>query len=84
METNGFQSLLTRRPDFPGLLTFTLTSTTKQHKLFDSVQMVREIRDAMSRQRTAPNLDLNEFEGIEQKWTNLLEQQEKNKTNKVA
>ncbi len=57
---------------------------TKQNKLFDSVQMVREIRDAMYRQRTDPNFDLNEFKRIKQKWTNLLAQQEKIKANKVA
>ncbi len=57
---------------------------TKQNKLFDSVQLVREIRDAMYCQRTDPYFDLNEFKRIKQKWTNILEQQEKIKSNKVA
>lgn len=56
----------------------------KQKKIFDSVQMVRDICDAMYRQRTDPNFDPNEFKRIKQKWTNLLAKQEKIKTNKVV
>lgn len=56
----------------------------KQKKLFDSVQMVREIRDAMYRQQTDPTFDPNEFKRIKQKWTILLVQQEKINSNKVA
>ncbi len=56
----------------------------KQKKIFDSVQMVRDIRDAMYRQRTDPNFDPKEFKLIKQKWTILLAQQEKVKSDKVA
>lgn len=50
---------------------------TKKKKLFDAVQMVREIRDASYRQKTDPNFDPKEFQRIKEKWTKLLEQQEK-------
>ena len=50
---------------------------TKKKKLFDAVQMVREIRDAPYRQKTDPNFDPKEFQRIKEKWTKLLEQQEK-------
>ncbi|MGB5024549.1 MAG: hypothetical protein WBO44_04325 [Saprospiraceae bacterium] len=50
---------------------------TKKKKLFDAVQMVREIRDATYRQKTDPNFDPKEFQRIKEKWTKLLEQQEK-------
>ncbi|TAL68480.1 MAG: hypothetical protein EPN82_10845 [Bacteroidetes bacterium] len=49
----------------------------KNEKYFDAVQMVRDIRDAMYRQRTDPNFKQSEFDEIKAKWTNLLEQQEK-------
>jgi hypothetical protein len=49
----------------------------KNEKLFDSVKMVREIRDAISKQAQDPNFDPKEFERIKEKWTKLLEQQEK-------
>lgn len=55
----------------------------KKKKLFDAVQMVREIRDAMFKQATDPNFDKKEFERIKQKWTKLLEQQEKSSQRKV-
>ena len=51
---------------------------TKKSKLFDAVQMVRDIRDAIYRQETDPNFDIKEFEQIKTKWTRLLKQQEKN------
>lgn len=50
---------------------------TKKNKLFDAVQMVREIRDASYRQKTDSNFDPKEFQLIKEKWTKLLEQQEK-------
>jgi len=50
---------------------------SKKKKLFDAVQMVRDIRDAHYRQRTDPNFDPKEFDRIREKWTKLLEQQEK-------
>ena len=50
---------------------------TKKKKLFDAVQMVRDIRDALYRQKTDPNFDPMEFQRIKEKWTKLLEQQEK-------
>lgn len=50
----------------------------KKKKLFDAVQMVRDIRDALYRQATDSNFDPKEFERIKQKWTRLLEQQEEN------
>jgi len=48
----------------------------KQKKLFDAVQMVRDIRDAMYRQSTDPNFDPKEFDRIKEEWTKLLEKQE--------
>jgi hypothetical protein len=49
----------------------------KKTKYFDSVQMTRDIRDAMYRQRTDPNFDPKEFKRIKEKWTKLLKLQEK-------
>lgn len=49
----------------------------KKTKYFDSVQMMRDIRDAMYRQRTDPNFDPKEFKRIKEKWTKLLKLQEK-------
>lgn len=49
----------------------------KKAKLFDAVQMVRDIRDAKYRQENDPNFDATEFERIKAKWTKLLEEQEK-------
>ncbi|HLG35376.1 MAG TPA: hypothetical protein VI757_10885 [Bacteroidia bacterium] len=46
-------------------------------KYFDAVQMVRDIRDAMFKQATDRNFDIKEFDRIKEKWTKLLEQQEK-------
>lgn len=40
---------------------------TKKKKLFDAVQMVREIRDASYRQKTDPNFDPKEFQRIKEK-----------------
>ena len=47
---------------------------SKKRKLFDAVQMVRDIRDASYRQANDPDFDPKEFERIKQKWTKLLEQ----------
>ncbi|MBI1938823.1 MAG: hypothetical protein HYS25_11965 [Ignavibacteriales bacterium] len=52
-------------------------------KIFDSVQMVREIRDAYYRIKSDPNYDRREFEKIKKKWAHLLEQQEKIKAKKT-
>jgi len=49
----------------------------KRKKYFDSVQMTRDIRDAIYRQKTDPNFDPKEFQRIKEKWTKLLKQQEK-------
>jgi hypothetical protein len=48
----------------------------KKIKYFDSVQMTRDIRDAMYRQRTDPNFDPKEFIRIKEKWTKLLKLQD--------
>lgn len=50
----------------------------KNKKIFDSVKMVREIRDAMYKNATDPNFDKREFEKIKEKWTKLLNEQKKN------
>jgi len=55
----------------------------ERKKLFDAVQMVREIRDAMYKSSTDPDFDMQEFERIKLKWTQLLEQQEKISNRKV-
>lgn len=49
----------------------------KRKKIFDTVLMTREIRDAMYRQKTDPNFDPAELKRIKEKWTKLLNQQEK-------
>lgn len=49
----------------------------KKKKYFDAVQMVREIRDAIFKQATDPNFNPQEFQLIKEKWTKILEQQEK-------
>ena len=54
----------------------------KRKKYFDAVQMVRDIRDARYRQASDPNFNENEFEKIKDKWTKLLELQEKNRQDK--
>ena len=50
---------------------------TKKKKLFDAVQMVRDIRDAFYRQQTDPNFDIKELKQIKEKWNRLLALQEK-------
>jgi len=52
----------------------------KKKKLFDAVQMVREIRDAMFKKETDPNFNVREFDLIKAKWTKLLNEQELNLT----
>ena len=56
---------------------------SKKKKFFDSVQMVREIRDAIYKQETDPNFDSRKFQEIKEKWTNLLEQQKKRTTHNI-
>jgi hypothetical protein len=56
----------------------------KKRKYFDAVQMVRDIRDAMFKQATDPNFDPKEFVSIREKWTKLLEQQEKSTAHNPA
>ena len=53
---------------------------SKKKKIFDAVQMVREIRDAMFKQSIDPNFDTKEFQRIKKKWEKLLEEQDKNIT----
>ena len=55
----------------------------KKKKLFDAVQMVRDIRDAIYRQATDKNFDPKEFDRIKEKWSKLLEQQEKEQSIKA-
>lgn len=55
----------------------------KRKKIFDAVQMVREIRDAMFKKETDPDFDSKEFARIKAKWSKLLEQQENNSGHKV-
>ena len=50
---------------------------SKKKKIFDAVKMVREIRDAIYRKETDPSFDPKEFDHIREKWTKLLEQQER-------
>jgi hypothetical protein len=50
---------------------------TKKKKIFDAVQMVRDIRDAFYKKQTDPDFDPKEFERIKKKWSKLLELQEK-------
>ena len=51
---------------------------SKKKKIFDAVQMVREIRDAMFKQSIDPNFDKKNFLRIKKKWEKLLEEQNKN------
>ena len=60
----------------------TLPMKNKKNKLFDAVQMVREIRDALYRQSINPDFDSKEFDRIKEKWTKRLEQQEKHTAHK--
>jgi len=56
---------------------------TKRKKIFDTIQMIREIRDAMYRKATIPNFDQKEFLRIKAKWSKLLKLQEKNSSHKM-
>lgn len=49
-----------------------MKTKAKPKKLYDAVQMVREIRDAMYRERHDPNFDPKEHKRIKAKWTKLL------------
>lgn len=51
----------------------------KEKKVFDSVKMVREIREAMYRKETDPKFDKSEFTRLKLKWTKLLNLQQKSK-----
>ncbi len=55
----------------------------KRKKVFDAVQMVREIRDAIFKKATDPNFDPKEFDRIKAKWTELLKQEEKKSDHKI-
>ena len=54
----------------------------KRKKIFDSIKMVREIRNAMYKKDTDPDFDKKEFDRIKQKWTKLLKEQESFKNSK--
>ncbi len=56
---------------------------SKRKKIFDAVQMVREIRDAMFKNATDSNFDQKGFDRIKQKWSKLLDQQEKDLDHKI-
>lgn len=56
----------------------------KKKKLFDAVQMVRDIRNASYRHKTDPNFDPKEFQRIQETRTKLLEQQEKANLKRLA
>lgn len=56
---------------------------SKKKKYFDAVQMVREIRDAIYKRETDPNFNPQEFQRIKEKWTKLLERQEKSTANNI-
>ena len=51
------------------------TTPRKPTKIFDSVKMVREIRDAHYRRDHDPSFDPVELERITAKWTKLLEEE---------
>ena len=51
-----------------------MRTATKQKERYDAVTMVREIRDAMYRERHDPDFDPAEFKRIKAKWTKLLEE----------
>jgi|GEM_PF-2472662 len=53
-------------------------------KIFDAVQMVRDIRDAIYRQAINTDFDPKEFEKIKEKWTKLLELQEQSSPQKIS
>lgn len=48
----------------------------KRKKSFDSVQMVREIRNAYYQLESNPDFSMHELKKIKEKWTELLSQQE--------
>ena len=56
----------------------------KRKKIFDTVQMVRDIRDALYKQAINPDFDPKEFKQIKEKWTRLLEQQEKSTAHNIT
>ncbi|MFH1196183.1 MAG: hypothetical protein V1720_10745 [bacterium] len=45
-------------------------------KRFDSVQMVRDIRNAYFEKENNPKFSVGELKRIKEKWTGLLDQQE--------
>ncbi|MCO5276135.1 MAG: hypothetical protein M9900_14590 [Flavobacteriales bacterium] len=50
-----------------------MNTTTRPKKGYDAVKMVREIREAMYRERHDPDFDPAEFKRIKAKWAKLLE-----------
>lgn len=52
-----------------------MKTATKPKERYDAVKMVREIRDAMYRERHDPDFDPNEHKRIKAKWTKLLEEE---------
>ena len=54
-----------------------LQMKTDKRKIFDSVKMVREIRDAFYKMQTEPHFDRKELDQIKAKWSKLLALQEK-------
>jgi hypothetical protein len=61
-----------------------MSATTKPKKGYDTVKMVREIRDAIYRERHDPNFDPAEFKRIKAKWAKLLEESLKTGDMKAA
>ena len=51
-----------------------MKAATKPKERYDAVKMVREIRDAMYREKHDPDFDPAEFKRIKAKWTKLLEE----------
>lgn len=51
-----------------------MSTATKPKERYDAVKMVREIRDAIYRQRHDPDFDPAELKRIKAKWTKLLEE----------
>lgn len=55
----------------------------KKIKYFDAVQMVRDIRNAIYKKATDPDFDPKEFDEIKEKWSKLLEKQERSIAQRV-
>jgi len=61
-----------------------MNAKTKPKKHYDAVKMVREIRDAMYRERHDPDFDPNEHKRIKAKWTKLLDEELRARKKDVA